>query len=47
MLEDIRNSEYSHLDYTAMEKALDDLFTELRHVFYKPEAYNPEAQMEV
>ena len=47
MLEDIRNSEYSHLDYTAMEKALDDLFTELRHVLYNPEAYNPEAQMEV
>lgn len=37
MLENIRNTEYSRLDYQSMEKKLNDLFIQLRQIFYKRE----------
>ncbi|MHA9738001.1 TetR/AcrR family transcriptional regulator [Robinsoniella peoriensis] len=37
MLESIRNTKYSRLDYQSMEKALNDLLTQLRKIFYRIE----------
>lgn len=36
MLEEIRNTEYSNLNYEAIEKALENFFAGLREIFYKP-----------
>ncbi len=35
MLNNIRNSDYDRLDYSAIEKAMDNLFADLKYIFYR------------